>query len=51
MTVRQIEASSELFSLLAKELEERISVDRASPEFLKRIGELPVGLRAMGCNV
>src|SRR5678816_1671920 len=52
MTAEQIEASSddELFSLLGKELETRISADRGSPEFLAQIRELPVGLRAMSAK-
>jgi hypothetical protein len=52
MTAEQIEASSddELFSLLGKELETRISADRGSPEFLAQIVELPVGLRAMSAK-
>jgi hypothetical protein len=37
----------ELFKLLGKELEERISVNRDSPEFVAEIQKLPIGLRAM----
>ena len=52
MTQDQIDASSddELFSLLGKELESRITADRTSPEFLAQIRTLPVGLRAMAAT-
>ncbi|HMJ64988.1 MAG TPA: hypothetical protein VK615_06530 [Candidatus Binatia bacterium] len=49
LTVEAIDASSdeELFSLLGKELERRISAQRGSSEFLAEIRALPIGLRAM----
>ena len=52
LTPEAISASSddELFKLLAKELEKRISVNRASPEFVTEIQKLPIGLRAMAAT-
>jgi len=47
-----ISASSddELFKLLVKELEKRISVNRDSPEFVTGMQKLPIGLRAMAAT-
>jgi len=52
LTPEQINASSddELYSLLAGQLEARISAERSSPEFLTQIRQLPVGLRAMAAT-
>lgn len=52
MTVQEIVGSSDdqLFSLLAKELESRITCSRSSPEFLNEIRTLPIGLRAMAAT-
>jgi hypothetical protein len=52
LTSEVISASSddELFKLLAKELEKRISVNRDSPEFVTVIQKLPIGLRAMAAT-
>ena len=52
ITVEAIDSSSddELFALLGKELENRISADRDSPEFISQIRSLPVGLRAMAAT-
>jgi hypothetical protein len=52
LTPEVISASSddELFNLLAKELEKRISVKRDSPEFMAEIQKLPIGLRAMAAT-
>jgi len=36
-----------LFSLLGRELKDRITTKRGSPEFVAEIKELPVGLRSM----
>jgi hypothetical protein len=43
-------SDDELFSLLGKELEGRISAQRGSPEFIAEIQKLPVGLRAMAAT-
>jgi hypothetical protein len=50
--VEAIDSSSddELFSLLGRELERRISAARGSPEFIAEIHKLPVGLRAMAAT-
>ena len=40
----------DLFKLLGKELEERISFKRDSPEFVVEIQKLPIGLRAMAAT-
>lgn len=52
LTVEAIDSSSdeELFSLLGKELENKVSADRNSPEFLRQIRGLPIGLRAMAAT-
>ena len=52
LTPEAISASSddELFNLLAKELEKRISVNRDSSEFVTEIQKLPIGLRAMAAT-
>jgi hypothetical protein len=52
LTLESIDSSSddELFSLLGKELQERISADRGSPEFLTQIRTLPAGLRSMAAT-
>jgi hypothetical protein len=52
LTSEAIFASSddELFKLLAKELERRISVTRGSPEFVTDIQKLPIGLRSMAAT-
>jgi len=49
LTADQLHSSSDddLFSLLARELEVRLTADRSQPEFLEQIRQLPVGLRAM----
>jgi hypothetical protein len=43
-------SDDELFKLLAKELEKRISVGRESPEFVAEIQKLPIGLRSMAAT-
>src|SRR5215471_6772776 len=43
-------SDDELFDLLAKELEKRISAKRGSDEFISQIRALPVGLRAMAAT-
>src|SRR5262252_3789767 len=52
ITIEAIDSSSddELFALLGKELEGRISAARGSAEFVAQIRELPVGLRAMAAT-
>ena len=52
ITIEAIDSSSddELFKLLGKELENRISAKRGSPEFVAEIRNLPVGLRAMAAT-
>ena len=52
ITINDIRSSSddELFSLLGKELEDRVSSARNSPEFVAQIANLPVGLRAMAAT-
>ena len=52
ISVEAIDSSSddELFSLLGKELEKRVSAERGSPEFVAEIRNLPVGLRAMAAT-
>jgi len=52
ITLEAIDSSSddELFMLLGKELERRISAKRVSPEFITQIRDLPVGLRAMAAT-
>jgi hypothetical protein len=52
VTAEAIAASSdeELFSLLGKELERRISAARGSAEFIAEIRNLPIGLRAMAAT-
>ncbi len=45
-----VSSDDELFKLLAKELERRISVTRESPEFAAEIQKLPMGLRAMAAT-
>lgn len=52
ITLEAIDSSSddELFALLDKELENRISAKRGSPEFISQIRGLPVGLRAMAAT-
>jgi hypothetical protein len=52
LTPQAILASSddELFKLLGKELQERISVNSDSLEFVAEIQKLPVGLRAMAAT-
>jgi hypothetical protein len=45
-----VASDDELFKLLAKELEKRISVGRDSPEFVAEIQKLPIGLRAMAAT-
>ena len=49
LAVEAIDSSSddELFALLGKELQTRISAGRESPEFLTQVRKLPIGLRAM----
>ncbi len=43
-------SNDELFTLLGKELESRVSAGRVSPEFVAQIRSLPVGLRAMAAT-
>jgi hypothetical protein len=43
-------SDTELFALLGKELETRITTKRGSPEFVAEIRKLPVGLRAMAAT-
>jgi hypothetical protein len=43
-------SDDELFTLLGKELEKRISAKRDSPAFAAEIQKLPVGLRAMAAT-
>ncbi len=52
LTLEAIKSSSddELFSLLGKELESRISTQRDSPDFVAQIRHLPAGLRAMAAT-
>lgn len=52
ITFEAIDSSSddELFTLLGKELEGRISAQRGSPEFISQIQGLPVGLRSMAAT-
>jgi len=52
ITLDTIDSSSddEWFSLREKELENRISADRGSAEFVAEIQGLPVGLRAMAAT-
>jgi len=52
ITVQAIAASSDddLFSLLGRELEDRITTERGSPQFVAEIRELPAGLRAMAAT-
>lgn len=52
LTVEAIDSSSddELFALLAKELQTRISAERGSAEFVLQIQGLPEGLRAMAAT-
>ena len=52
ITLEAIDSSSdgELFTLLGKELESRISAERSSPEFITQIRNLPDGLRAMAAT-
>ena len=52
ISVEAIDSSSDddLFSLLGRELEDRITTKRGSPEFVAEIKELPVGLRAMAAT-
>jgi hypothetical protein len=52
ITLKAIASSSdgELFSLLGKELGERIKVGRDSDQFLSEIRKLPLGLRAMAAT-
>jgi hypothetical protein len=52
LTLEAIDASSddELFALLGKELESRISAKRGSAEFVSEIRGLPAGLRAMAAT-
>src|SRR5947207_1772268 len=52
ITLEAIDSSSddELFALLGKELENRISAERGSAEFLSEIRGLPAGLRAMAAT-
>jgi hypothetical protein len=52
LTIENIASSSdeELFALLGKELEHRISAPRDSPQFLEQIRALPIGLRAMAAT-
>ena len=52
LTLESIASSSDdaLFILLGRELEERITTKRGSPEFLAEIKELPAGLRAMAAT-
>jgi len=52
LSVKGIRSKSdeELFALLGKELEKRISAKRGSAEFVAEIRKLPVGLRAMAAT-
>jgi hypothetical protein len=52
MTIDDIDASSddELLALLTTELQAKISAKLGSPEFVRQIKELPVGLRAMAAT-
>ena len=52
LTLDAIDSSSDeqLLSLLSKELQNRISVSRGSPEYLPQIRTLPIGLRAMAAT-
>jgi hypothetical protein len=52
LTVEAIDSRTddELFKLLGKELEKRISANRGSPEFVAEIRNLPIGLRAMAAT-
>jgi hypothetical protein len=52
LTLESIAGSSndDLFTLLGRELEERITAKRGSPEFVAEIKELPIGLRAMAAT-
>src|SRR5438046_8422551 len=52
ITAELIDSSSddELFDLLGKELEKRISAKRGSMEFVAALQNLPVGLRAMAAT-
>lgn len=52
LTIEAIDSSSddELFALLGKDLESRISAKRGSAEFVAQIRNLPVGLRAMAAT-
>ncbi len=43
-------SDDDLFSLLGRELENRITSARGSPEFVAEIRELPAGLRAMAAT-
>jgi hypothetical protein len=51
-TLNELDSSSDeqLFALLGEELERRVPADRNSPEFLRQIGTLPIGLRAMAAT-
>src|SRR6266568_2627521 len=52
ISLEAIDASSdaELFTILGKELEQSISAERRSPQFLSQMRNLPVGLRAMAAT-
>jgi hypothetical protein len=52
LTMAAIDASSdeELLAVLGKELQARVSAEQGSPEFVAKIRELPVGLRAMAAT-
>jgi hypothetical protein len=52
LTLDAIDSSSddELFSLLGKELQTRISATKGSAEFVAQIRDLPIGLRAMAAT-
>jgi hypothetical protein len=52
LTIKSITSSSDddLVSLLGRELEDRITTVRGSPEFVAEIKNLPVGLRAMAAT-
>jgi hypothetical protein len=52
LTIDAIKSSDDeaLFEILGKELERRISAKRGSPEFVKEIKMLPIGLRAMAAT-
>jgi len=43
-------SDEDLFGLLGRELEARITTERGSPEFVAQIKRLPVGLRAMAAT-